>query len=130
MLANGFPWGFNVSEGDLNPETRAFSPVPRLSTQVGEKSPVRGFHALMLAGAPEPVSSGLAGCGPGSRAPPGVTAARLHGQLGRFRSVAAVGVPSDGGLAALISALGRPKAQTDVTGGSGRARVGTRYPPL
>jgi hypothetical protein len=30
---------------DLNPHTRAFSPILCLSTQVGEKSPVRGFHA-------------------------------------------------------------------------------------
>ena len=35
---------------DLNPERRAFSPILRLSTQVGEKSPVRGFHAAMVAG--------------------------------------------------------------------------------
>jgi hypothetical protein len=47
----------------LNPETRAFSPIPRLSTQVGEKSLVQGFHAAMVAGAPPPVSSELAGCG-------------------------------------------------------------------
>ena len=37
MPENGRPWGFNVSE-DLNPEARAFSPILRLSTQVGEKS--------------------------------------------------------------------------------------------
>ena len=43
--------------GDLNPQSRAFSPIPRLNTQVGEKSPVRGFHALMLAATPQPVSS-------------------------------------------------------------------------
>ena len=41
----------------MNPHRRAFSPIPRLNTQVGEKSPVRGFHALMLAAAPWPVSS-------------------------------------------------------------------------
>jgi hypothetical protein len=81
-----------VSE-DLNPQSRAFSPILRLNTQAGEKSRVRGFHALMLAGTPQPVSSGLAGCGPrAAGAIPGVTAARPHSQLGRFRSVAAVGV--------------------------------------
>jgi hypothetical protein len=67
-----------VSEGDLNPESGAFSPILRLSTQMGEKSPVRGFHANVIAGAPQSVSSGLAGCGPraaGAGAIPGVTAA-------------------------------------------------------
>jgi hypothetical protein len=44
--------------GDLNAQTRAFSPVLRLSTQAGEKSRVRGFHALMLAVWARPVSSG------------------------------------------------------------------------
>ena len=34
--------------GDLNPNPRAFSPILRLTTQVGEKSPVRGFHVLMI----------------------------------------------------------------------------------
>jgi hypothetical protein len=66
-----------VSEGDLNTQSRAFSPILRLNTQLGEKSPVRGFHALMLAGTPEPVSSGLAVCGlraEGAGAIPGVTA--------------------------------------------------------
>jgi hypothetical protein len=66
---------------------------------MGEKSPIQGFHALMLAGAPQPPSSGLAGCGPraaGAGAIPGVTAACLHSQLGRSRSVTAVGVPSYG----------------------------------
>jgi hypothetical protein len=61
MPVNGRSWGFNVSEGDLNPQSRAFSPILRLSTQEGEKSLVRGFHALMLTGSPELVSSGLAG---------------------------------------------------------------------
>jgi hypothetical protein len=46
----------------------------------------------MLAGTPEPVSSGLAGYGPrAAGAIPGVSAARLHGQLGRSRTVTAVG---------------------------------------
>jgi hypothetical protein len=117
--------------GDLNTQIRAFSPVLRLSTQAGEKSRVRGFHALMLAGAPGPVSSGFAGCCPGGgSAIPGLTAARLHSQLGCSRSVTAVGLPSSGRLAALISAPGRPSAQTDDTGGNGRAGVGTRYPPI
>jgi hypothetical protein len=77
--------------GDLNTQSRAFSPVLRLNTQVGEKSRVRGFHALMLAGAPEPVSSGLAGRGSraaGAGAIPGPTATRSHsrlGALGRLR---------------------------------------------
>jgi hypothetical protein len=53
---------------------------------MGEKSPVRGFHALMLTGAPQPVSSGLAGRGPraaGADAIPGMTAvpARSAGAL-------------------------------------------------
>ena len=85
----------------------------------------------MLAGTPDPVSSGLAGCGPGAAGAgtiPGVTAARLHSQrelpvgYGSRRAVQWC-------LAALISALGWPKAQTDDTGGSGRTGVGTRYPP-
>jgi hypothetical protein len=118
--------------GDLNPDRRAFSPIPRLNTQVGEKSPVWGFHELMLAGTPDPVSSGLAGCGPrvaGAGTIPGVTAARLHSQralpvgYGSRRAVQWC-------LAALTSALGWPKAQTDDTGGSGRTGVGTRYPPI
>ena len=49
---------------DLNTQSRAFSPILRLNTQLGEKSPVWGFHALMLAGALDSVSSRLAGCGP------------------------------------------------------------------
>jgi hypothetical protein len=64
--------------GDLNTQSRAFSPILRLNTQMGEKSRVRGFHALMLAGTPEPVSSGLADFGlraAGVGAIPGVTAA-------------------------------------------------------
>ena len=61
-----------------------------MSTQAGEKSPVRGFHALMLAGAPEPVSSGLADCGPmAAGAIPGLTAAR-----NAFGSAIATEVPS------------------------------------
>lgn len=43
MPGNGRPWGSDVSE-DLNPDPRAFSPILRLTTQVGEKSPVRGSH--------------------------------------------------------------------------------------
>jgi hypothetical protein len=66
----------------------------------------------------------------GAGAIPGVTAARLRSQPGRSRSVTAVGVPSNGRLAALISALGRPPARTDDTGGRGMTGVGTRYPPL
>jgi hypothetical protein len=110
--------------GDLDTQSRAFSPVLRLNTQVGEKSPVRGFHALMPAGAPRPVSSGPVGCCPraaGAGAIPGVTAARSHGQLARSRSVTAVGVPSDGRLAALISALGRPPGRI--------VQPGYRIPP-
>jgi hypothetical protein len=108
----------------LNTQSRAFSPILRLNTQMGEKSPVRGFHALMLAGAPRPVSSGPVGCCPraaGAGAIPGVTAARPHGQLARSRSVTAVGVPSDGRLAALISALGRPPGRI--------VQPGYRIPP-
>jgi hypothetical protein len=44
---------------DLNPRSRAFSPIPRLSTQDGEKSPGWGFHAAMVAGAPWLASSRL-----------------------------------------------------------------------
>ena len=36
---------------DLNPHTRAFSPILCLSTQVGEKSPSWGFHAATVTGA-------------------------------------------------------------------------------
>jgi hypothetical protein len=71
--------------GDLNPKTRAFSRILRLSTQMGEKSRVRGFHANTVAGTPQPVSSGLADCGlwaAGAGAIPGLTAARLHGRSG------------------------------------------------
>jgi hypothetical protein len=52
---------------------------------MGEKSPVRGFHANMVAGAPQPVSSELADCGlwaAGAGAILGVTAGRLHGRPG------------------------------------------------
>jgi hypothetical protein len=42
---------------DLNPETRAFPPIPRLSTQVGEKSPSWGFHAISISGASRPAST-------------------------------------------------------------------------
>jgi hypothetical protein len=69
-LSHGISAGQNlkiVSEGDLNPEVRAFSPILRLSTQVGEKSPVRGVHANLLAGTPQPVSSGLARLRPQDR---------------------------------------------------------------
>jgi hypothetical protein len=52
--------------GDLNPESRAFSPILRLNTQIGEKSPVRGFHANMLTGVPRLVSSRLAARSPGA----------------------------------------------------------------
>jgi hypothetical protein len=45
--------------GDLNPERRAISPILRLSTQVGEKSPSRGFHAAMVASEPRTASSGF-----------------------------------------------------------------------
>jgi hypothetical protein len=75
-------------------------------------------------------------------APPRVQAGAESGKTGvdlcprgdlntqtRSRSVTAVGVPSKRCLAALISALGRPPAQTDDAGGSGRTGVGTRYPP-
>jgi hypothetical protein len=123
--------GINVSEGLEHAKSRIF-PDSALEYAGGEKSPVRGFHALMLAGTPQPVSSGLAGCGPGAAgagAIPGVTAARLHSQPGRSRPVTAVGVPSNQRLTALISAPGRPPAQTEDTGGSGRTGVGTRYPP-
>ena len=43
--------------GDLNPHGRAFSPILRLNTQVGEKSPSWGFHAASIAGAPRPAST-------------------------------------------------------------------------
>ena len=90
------PGRFHWSEcprGDLNPEVRAFSPILRLSTQMGEKSPVRGFHANMIAGLLQPVSSGLASCGPRAAcagAIPGVTAlpALPAGVPGRLRQSA------------------------------------------
>jgi hypothetical protein len=56
--------------GDLNPETRAFSPILRLSTQAGEKSPVRVCHAAMLAGASRIASSRADRLGPQSRKGP------------------------------------------------------------
>jgi hypothetical protein len=74
-----------VVRGDLNPKSRAFSPILRLNTQVGEKSPVRGFHALMVAATPRPVSSGLADCGAGAGcagAATDVTAARMAKSAG------------------------------------------------
>jgi hypothetical protein len=75
------PVGIYVS--DLNTQSRAISPILRLNTQVGEKSPVRGFHALMLAGTHRPVSSGLADRGAAcAGAAPGVTAARLAKSAG------------------------------------------------
>ena len=40
-----------MSEG-LEPGKPRIFPILRLSTQVGEKSPVRGFHVAMAAGAP------------------------------------------------------------------------------
>jgi hypothetical protein len=42
---------------DSKAQTRAFSLILRLSTQAGEKSRIRGFHALVLAARPGPVSS-------------------------------------------------------------------------
>ena len=41
----------------MNPRTRAFSPILCLSTQVGEKSPSWGFHAVMVTGTARLVSS-------------------------------------------------------------------------
>jgi hypothetical protein len=84
MPANKQLRGFDVSE-DLNTQSRAFSPILRLSTQVGEKSRVRGFHALMLAATPRPVSSRIRRAGRGAAcagAVPGVTAARLAKSAG------------------------------------------------
>jgi hypothetical protein len=70
--------------GDLNPEGRAFSPIPRLSTQMGEKSPSWGFHAARIAGVPRPASSGLGrpGTEPGMRyLPAGDDACRASQRL-------------------------------------------------
>jgi hypothetical protein len=77
--------------GDLNTKSRAFPPIPRLNTQVGEKSPVRGFHALTLAGTPRPVSRGLvAAPGPRAPSPAGLPRARTVslGAPGRLRQSA------------------------------------------
>jgi hypothetical protein len=52
--------------GDLNPEVRAFSPILRLSTQMGEKFPVRGVHANILAATPRLASNGLLPSGRGA----------------------------------------------------------------
>jgi hypothetical protein len=67
--------------GDLNPETRAFSPVLRLSTQAGEKSPVLGFHAAMLAGALWLPSSVSSAAGSSSRAARGPEFVKVQGSL-------------------------------------------------
>jgi hypothetical protein len=45
--------------GDLNPETGEISLNLDLNTKTGEKSPVRGVHALIVASAPRPESSEL-----------------------------------------------------------------------
>ena len=50
---------FAWARRDLNPHTRAFSPISCLSTQVGEKSPSWGFHAFMVAGTCQLASSRL-----------------------------------------------------------------------
>ena len=59
-----------VSEGGLESGKARIFPILRLSTQAGEKSPVRGFHAAMVAGAHQFSSSqvsclGCGGCGTG-----------------------------------------------------------------
>jgi hypothetical protein len=51
MLGNRGIWRFNVSE-DLNPETGEISLNLGLNSKTGEKSPDRGVHAPMVAGAP------------------------------------------------------------------------------
>ena len=43
--------GFNVSEGDLNPEPGEISLNLDLNSETGEKSPDRGVHAAMVTGA-------------------------------------------------------------------------------
>ena len=47
---NGRLWGINVSE-DLNPETGEISLHLGLNSKTGEKSPDRGVHVAMVAGA-------------------------------------------------------------------------------
>jgi hypothetical protein len=50
----------HVSErGDLNPESGEISLIADLNSKPGEESPDRGFHAVVLAGAPRLASSGL-----------------------------------------------------------------------
>jgi hypothetical protein len=45
--------------GDLNPETGEISLHLDLNSKAGEESPVRGFHANIVAGAPRLASSRL-----------------------------------------------------------------------
>ena len=82
--------------GDLNPETRAFSPVLRLSTQAGEKSPVRGFHAAMVAGALRLPSSDSSAAGSGSHAARGPESVKCKVHSG--------GVPPGPGVAGVACA--------------------------
>ena len=55
-----------MSEGGLERTNPRFFPILRLSTQVGEKSPVRVCHAAMLAGALRLPSSAASTAGPGA----------------------------------------------------------------
>jgi hypothetical protein len=50
MPGNRRPWGFTVSE-DLNPHSGEISPDLGLNSKTSEKSPDRGVHAAMVAGA-------------------------------------------------------------------------------
>ncbi len=45
--------------GDLNPEIGEISLITDLNSKTGEKSPDRGVHAVIVAGAPRLASSGL-----------------------------------------------------------------------
>ena len=102
-----------VSEGGLEPKSSRVFPDSALEYIDGGEVPCSGSSCEHASGHTPARVERLAGCGrraPGAGAIPGMTAARLHSQPGRSRSVTAVGLPSDGCLVALISALGRPLA--------------------
>jgi hypothetical protein len=98
-------WVFRkCPRGDLNPQSRAFSPVLRLSTQAGEKSPVLGFHAAMVVGALPLPSSVSSAAGSSRRAARGPEFAKVQGHCG--------GVPPGPGVAGGVAC--------DVQTGDGR----------
>jgi hypothetical protein len=68
------PHGYRLGDAGPHPNkahaawggAHRLEPDPeRLNTQVGEKSPVRGFHALLLAATPSPCQAGPSAAAPG-----------------------------------------------------------------